>query len=62
MMIAGWHIDARFGHKQTVIDSLKIWSQDIASRIAWTKDKLRLASGAIGALESTIEMDVLNQV
>lgn len=49
MMIARWHIDARFGHKQTVIDSLKTWSQDIASQIGWTKDKLRIASGSIGA-------------
>ena len=49
-MIARWHIDARFGHKQTVIDSMKTWSQDIASQIGWTKDKLRIASGSIGAL------------
>lgn len=61
MMIAGWHIDARFGHKQTAIDSLKTWSQDIASQIGWTKDKRRIASGSIGALESTIEIDVLVQ-
>ncbi len=59
MMVARWHIDARFGHKQTVIDSLKTWSQDIASQIGWTEDKLRIASGSIGALESTVEMDVL---
>ena len=61
MMIARWHIDARFGHKQTVIDSLKTWSRDIASQIGWTNDKLRIASGSIGALESTVEMDVLVQ-
>ena len=34
---------------------------DIASQIGWTKDKLRIASGSIGALESTVEMDVLVQ-
>jgi hypothetical protein len=61
MMIARWHIDARFGHKETVIDSLKTWSRDIASQIGWTNDKLRMASGSIGALESTVEMDVLVQ-
>jgi len=58
-MIARWHIDARFGHKQIVIDSLKTWSRDIASQIGWTNDKLRIASGSIGALESTVEVDVL---
>ncbi len=61
MMIARWHIDARFGHRQTVIDSMKTWSRDIAGQIGWTKDKLRIASGSIGALESTIEVDVLVQ-
>ncbi|MFZ2649580.1 MAG: hypothetical protein WA210_05685 [Burkholderiaceae bacterium] len=59
MMLARWHIDARFGHKQTVIDSLKAWSAEIASQIGWTRDKLRIATGSIGALESTVEMDVL---
>ncbi len=61
MMIARWHIDARFGHKQTVVDSLKAWSRDIASQIGWTGDKVRIASGSIGALESTVELDVLVQ-
>lgn len=59
MMIARWHIDARFGHKQFVIDSLKKWAQEIASQIGWPKDRLRVATGSIGALESTVEVDVL---
>lgn len=61
MMIARWRIDARFGHKQAVIDSVKTWSREIGSQIGWTKDELRIASGSIGALESTIEMDVMVQ-
>lgn len=60
-MIARWRIDARFGHKQAVIDSVKTWSREIGSQIGWTKDELRIASGSIGALESTIEMDVMVQ-
>jgi hypothetical protein len=60
-MIARWHIDARFGHKQAVIDSMKTWAKDIAVQIGWTKDKLRIATGSIGALESTVEVDVLVQ-
>ena len=59
MIIARWHIDARFGHKQNVIDALKTWSRDIASQIGWTSEKVRIATGSIGALESTVEMDVL---
>lgn len=61
MIIARWHIDARFGHKQNVLDALKTWSRDIAGQIGWTKDKIRIATGSIGALESTIELDVLVQ-
>lgn len=58
MMIARWHIDARFGHKQTVIDSLKKWGAEIGSQIGWTSDKVRIATGSVGALESTVEIEV----
>jgi hypothetical protein len=61
MIIARWHIDARFGQKQNVIDALKTWTRNIASEIGWTNDKVRIATGSIGALESTVEMDVLVQ-
>ena len=40
MMIARWRIDARFGHKQAVIDSLSPWHRDIGSEVGWTDDKL----------------------
>ena len=58
MMIARWHVDARFGHKQTLIDSLKKWRADIGSQIGWTADKTRIVTGSIGALESTVELEV----
>ncbi len=61
MIIARWHIDARFGHKQAVVDSLKTWCRDIASQIGWTGDKIRIATGSVGALESTVELEVLIQ-
>ena len=57
-MIARWHIEARFGHKQTVIDLLKRWNEEIGSQIGWTEDKIRIVTGSIGALESTIESEV----
>src|SRR3989304_4974585 len=58
MIIARWHIDARFGHKQTVLDSLKNWCRDIATQIGWTPDKVRITTGSVGALESPVELEV----
>jgi hypothetical protein len=58
MMIARWHIDARFGHKQAVIESLKKWNRTIAAQIGWTADKVRIVTGSVGALESTVEVEV----
>ncbi len=58
MMIARWHIDARFGHKQDIIDSLKKWKAEIGTQIGWTADRTRIATGSIGAFESTVELDV----
>ncbi|MFQ5936322.1 MAG: hypothetical protein ACE5LB_07945, partial [Acidiferrobacterales bacterium] len=59
MMIARWRIEARFGHKQAAIDSLKQWNREIGAQVGWTEDKLRIVTGAVGALESTIEQEVL---
>ena len=58
MMIARWHIDARFGHKQTVIESVQRWGRDIGEQIGWGADKVRITTGSIGALESTVEVEV----
>jgi hypothetical protein len=52
MLIAKWQIDARFGHKQKVIDKLKSWSSEIAPRVGLTRG--RLLTGSIGALEATV--------
>jgi hypothetical protein len=54
MMIARWQIDARFGHKQTVIDKLQNWASNIAPQVGWTADKSRLLTGSIGAREATV--------
>jgi len=58
MTIARWHIDARFGHKQAVIDALKTWNRDIGEQIGWKANQLRLTTGSIGALESTVEVTI----
>lgn len=59
MIIARWHIDARFGQKPAVIDAVKTWCKAIGSQIGWTEERLRITTGAIGALESTVELEVL---
>jgi hypothetical protein len=56
MIIARWSIDARFGHKQTVLDSMIQWEKDVASKIGWTD--MRLLTGSIGARESTVQSEV----
>ncbi|MGD0640174.1 MAG: hypothetical protein ABSC22_05450 [Roseiarcus sp.] len=53
MMIARWQIDARFGHKQKVIDALVRWARDIAP-LAGLRNG-RLLTGSVGALEATVE-------
>jgi hypothetical protein len=54
MLIARWQIDARFGHKQTVIDKLGTWAREIAPKIGWSPDKGRMLTGSIGAREATV--------
>ncbi len=58
MMIARWHIDARFGHKQAVLDAVKAWGRDIGQQIGWHFDKMRITTGSVGALESRVEVEV----
>jgi len=54
MLIARWQIDARFGHKQTVIDMLNRWGQTIAPQIGWKPEQGRLLTGSIGTREATV--------
>jgi hypothetical protein len=53
MLVARWQIDARFGHKQRLIDSIVRWSREIAPQVGLLKG--RILSGSIGALEATVE-------
>ncbi|MGZ3158530.1 MAG: hypothetical protein ACXU7D_07625 [Burkholderiaceae bacterium] len=52
MMIAMWQIDARFGHKQEVLEKLNFWADEIGPQAGMTRG--RLLSGSIGAHEATI--------
>jgi hypothetical protein len=59
MMLAQWNIDAKFGHKEHVIASLKKWQQEIGREIGWSDDKVRMITGSIGVAESRICTEVV---
>lgn len=59
MIVARWSIDARFGQKQIVIDSLKKWHKEIGVQIGWSEDKVRILTGSVGALESTVQSEIV---
>jgi subtilase family serine protease len=58
MLIARWQVEARFGYKQSAIDSMKKWLAEVGSQVGWKPDKVRLITGSIGANESTIETEI----
>ena len=58
MFIARWHVEARFGHKQKVLELLEQWDEEIGSQVGWTRDKFRIVTGSIGAKEAEIQTEV----
>jgi hypothetical protein len=58
VILARWQIDARFGHKQKVIDSLKAWMEQFGSKVGWTADRVRFYTGSVGALECSVFSEV----
>lgn len=57
MMIARWSIDAKFGHKQNVVDALKRWMRDIGPQAGFNDERTRLLTGSVGALEATVQAE-----
>jgi hypothetical protein len=57
MFIARWQIDARFGHKQTVIDLLQKWEREIGAKAGTDKMDIKILTGSIGAREATVEVN-----
>jgi hypothetical protein len=57
MFVARWQIDARFGHKQTVIELLRKWEREIGSKAGTDKMDMKLLTGSIGVREATVEAD-----
>ncbi|KGJ94982.1 hypothetical protein [Colwellia psychrerythraea] len=58
MMVARWCIDAKFGHKPEVVDSLTKWFNEVGSQIGWTKENSRILVGSVGALESSVISEI----
>lgn len=58
MMIARWHIQARFGEKQTVIDTLKEWHRNIGAKAGIEPDRVRIVTGSVGEAESAVEVEM----
>ena len=55
MFSARWQIDAKFGHKQTVIDLMRRWEREIGSQVGIADLKFQMMTGSIGAHEATVE-------
>ena len=54
MIVARFLVEARFGHKQKVIEMMRSWDQQFGTKVGWTSDKTRTLTGSIGAPESLI--------
>jgi hypothetical protein len=54
MMVARWSIDAKFGYKQSVIDAMKRWLDQIGPQAGIDPKRTRLLTGSIGALEASV--------
>jgi hypothetical protein len=57
MFIARWHIDAKFGQKQSVLDLMRRWETEIGRAAGTRAMNFSILTGSIGALEATIEVN-----
>jgi len=57
MIVARWSIDAKFGHKPELINSLSKWQNSFGTQIGWD-GKCRILTGSVGALESTVISEI----
>ena len=59
MFVARWQIDARFGHKQEVIELGKRWLREIGSKAGTDKMDIKILTGSIGA-RNIVGCDVID--
>jgi hypothetical protein len=57
MFIARWQINAKFGHKQKLIEMMQRWMKEVGPQAGFDKMEMVLSTGSIGALEATIFVD-----
>jgi hypothetical protein len=57
MFIARWQIDAKFGQKQKLIESMQRWMKEVGPQAGFDKMEMMLTTGSIGAREATIYAD-----
>ena len=57
MMVARWCIVAKFGYKQELLKLMEKWLDEVGAQVGFTKDKVRLITGSVGALESMIQTE-----
>lgn len=62
MIVARWTFDARFGHKNEVLELTREWWTRIAPQIGWSADQARFLTGSIGAPESCVVVDAEGQI
>jgi len=58
MMIARWQFQAKFGYKNEAIKSITKWYDEIGTQIGWTKNKVRIVTGSVGASEAVVECEI----
>lgn len=58
MLIARWHVEAKFGHKQDVIDLMKEWNENVGKQTGLEIAEERMLTGSIGAREAAIETEM----
>lgn len=58
MMIARWHLLAKFGHKQKAIDLLQRWDNEIGPKAGIPAGSQQIITGSVGAKEAEIQIDM----
>lgn len=57
MFIARWQINAKFGHKQKLLECMQRWLKEIGPQVGADKMQVQFSTGSIGSLESTVFVD-----
>jgi len=55
MFVARWQIDAKFGHKQKVLELMQRWDEEIGRPAGTAAMGFEILTGSIGAREATVE-------